>query len=128
MKVRKGFVSNSSSSSFVIAKEKLSPLQIRLIECHSEGLSNLEALAFGVETESIDLNKLPWEKDDEYGGSWEIQVTDDHVMGWTSMDNYSIHELLMAIGITTDMIDEWEDDGHGLPKPWAPDENPWGAK
>lgn len=106
MKVRKGFVSNSSSSSFVIAKDKLTPLQVLLIEKHSGGLDKLEylALATSTDTELIDLDALPWEHTDKWGGRWDIEQTDTEVYGYTSMDNYDIFEFLSAIGVKDEHI------------------------
>ncbi len=63
MKVRQGFVSNSSSSSFVVAKAYLTGLQIGQL---------------------IELCESPV---GEYKDSWYITVDEFNVRGWTSMNN-----------------------------------------
>lgn len=80
MKIRNGFVSNSSSSSFVIAKAALTPLEILAIKNH-------EVLA---EQMNIEYAK---------GNGWMIDEDDFTIEGHTIMDNLDMDEFLTKIGI-----------------------------
>ena len=99
MKTRQGFVSNSSSSSFIIDKKFLSPDQLDKIRRHTEA--------------AVELNKQEVarrSKDEEYENSydrvplldsdypWDIEETDAEITGNTSMDNFDMREFLIAIG------------------------------
>jgi hypothetical protein len=71
VKIRNGFVSNSSSSSFAILRSNLTDLQVQQIQNH----------------------------DDEAGdNAWTIEVG-RCVIGNTSMDNFDMAEFLSKIGI-----------------------------
>ena len=72
MKIRTGFVSNSSSSSFVVRKEHLKPDDIIAIYEH-------EKVA---------------EKD-----AWSITETSDEIHGFTVIDNFSIIQYLREKGV-----------------------------
>jgi len=77
MKIRNGFVSNSSSSSFVIQKKDITAEQLTQINKHA----------------------------DEAGSeSWGITETDTTIEGWTMMDNFDMEEYLEKIGV---VIVEW---------------------
>lgn len=71
MKTRLGFVSNSSSSSFVINLDNISAKQLR----------------------KIIHNPTTDPKHEDYG-SWNIEVTDTEVKGSTYMDNYDFGKYL----------------------------------
>jgi hypothetical protein len=87
MKIRNGFVSNSSSSSFVINKENLSPKQIKKIKCHE----------IDVTKESGKLDS--WNK-------WEITEDKNTISGTTHMDNFDMEAFLERIGVNSEDI-EW---------------------
>jgi hypothetical protein len=76
MKKRYGFVSNSSSSSFIIRKKFLTEEQINLIKNHS-------------------TCGEPYAK--EY--PWDIIEEDDHLEAFTSMDNFDLWAYLYKIGV-----------------------------
>lgn len=80
MKIRAGFVSNSSSSSFIIRKDVLSPQQIRLIRDH---------LAEGT--------MLGLYVNDGWDDSWAVRETDDTVEGSTIMDNFDMEQYLRVV-------------------------------
>lgn len=88
MKIRTGFVSNSSSSSFVINKNYLSAEQIVLIKNHSE-----EGLKFDI----------PWAED-----AWFIEETENYIKGNTFMDNFDMRRFLERIGVDMDCV-EWDE-------------------
>lgn len=81
MKSRQGFVSNSSSSSFVIRKRYFSEYQIHLIKNNPED----------------SFKEDPWYITED---EWEIS-------GYTSMDNYDMAEYLEKIGVDLKNI-KWE--------------------
>ena len=84
MKIRNGFVSNSSSSSFVISKHELTDLQIVLISNHSEMGKMFE---------------MDYPED-----SWEMEETGDKIELYTNMDNFNMEEFLIKIGVPPEAI------------------------
>ncbi len=81
MKIRTGFVSNSSSSSFVVYKDKITPDQLNQIR-------NVAILA-----EEMDL--YCWE--DVEG--WDVSETHETIHGFTIMDNFSFCDFFERIGL-----------------------------
>ncbi len=86
MKIRNGFVSNSSSSSFVISKRHLTAKQFYCIYNHMEYAEYL-----GMNT---------WDS------HWDISENESSIEGYTYMDNFDMHEFLEKIGVDSDKI-EW---------------------
>jgi hypothetical protein len=87
MKTRVGFVSNSSSSSFIISKEKLTENQIYAILNYVE-----------IYNELPDIVKQC--NDMIYGAEgWNIEEDDNEIRGYTYMDNFGMFEYLRMIGI-----------------------------
>ena len=78
MKKRNGFVSNSSSSSFIISKKYLSPSQIESIKNHST-----LAKTYGIDCDD----------------PWFITENEFTIDGSTSMDNFDIYEFLELINV-----------------------------
>ena len=72
MKIRSGFVSNSSSSSFVINLDDLSANQFHKIENHHKEAKN---------------------------DAWNIEVKDNQLKGSTIMNNFNICSFLEKIGV-----------------------------
>ncbi len=108
MKIRKCFVSNSSSSSFVIHKYYLSDEQI------SKMLNYLEIVEKYIEKHPIP--KCGYYKDEipEYDFSyfdsvWEIKEIDDFIFGETSMDNFDFNVFLRFIGLDNQDNIVWDD-------------------
>jgi hypothetical protein len=88
MKIRNGFVSNSSSSSFTISKRVLSEEQIDKIENHIE----------------YAIENFPQLKYVDTSDSWAIETTEEVVYMCTFMDNFDMLEFLLLIGIEEDDI------------------------
>ena len=82
MKFRQGFVSNSSSASFVIPRAKLSELQIEALMLYPYSPENTDG--------------------------WDIEVSPDSVVGDAIMDNDAIDDLFKKYRISMDIV-EWED-------------------
>lgn len=90
MKVRRGFVSNSSSSSFVIKLDDITARQLQKIQNHAETLPEGDVEAQWVAS-----------KED----AWYICVG-DVVIGSTPMDNFDMRRYLISIGVDMSKV-EW---------------------
>ncbi len=85
MKIRSGFVSNSSSSSFMIHLDKLNAKQLFMIQNHAE---MGEKMGVG-----------------DYYQQWNLTVNEFYVKGETSMDNFNMQDFLKCIGVKSEDID-----------------------
>jgi len=91
MKTRQGFVSNSSSSSFMIRLHKLTEGQIQQILEPNYATQNCGA-------------------EDGFPYEWTISIdrNGNRIEGWTSMDNFDMGEYLEDIGVPSNVI-KWDD-------------------
>jgi len=81
VKYRRGFVTNSSSSSFIVNIEDLIPEQIRIIKNPREEAERLGLCEF------------------DYPDSWWIKTDGKRIIGWTYMDNFDWIGFLELIGV-----------------------------
>lgn len=122
MKIRNSFVSNSSSSSFIINKKDITEQQADYIRRHQE-VSNMEEFPTIVnqtrrvcyEDDNIIIIKKQQEEptyDYDYydrndyenkcgeHDAWSISEDENTIEGYTSMDNFDMRHFLRRIGVT----------------------------
>lgn len=100
MKVRNGFVSNSSSSSFVLLKDSISNNQLDMILNIEEWIEIL--IKEDEENGSIDNIREKFEYYDS--DPWSISDHGDYIFGETSMDNFNMEEYLNYIKVDNTYI------------------------
>lgn len=88
MKLRIGFVTNSSSSSFTIAKSDLTDEQIEKIKNYFEA------------AKKVGMN--------DFDDLWDIDETNFNINGFTCMNNGDMLKFLRLIGVDRGNI-EWEE-------------------
>ena len=88
MKIRQGFVSNSSSSSFIILKENLTEEQLEQINNH---------------TQYAKANFHQFEYTDD-GEGWDVYDKGKTIRLWTFMDNFDMSLFLTLIGVDEEDI------------------------
>lgn len=88
MKLRIGFVTNSSSSSFTIAKSDLTDEQIEKIKNYFEA------------AKKVGMN--------DFDDLWDIDETNFNINGFTCMNNGDMLKFLRLIGVDGEDV-EWED-------------------
>lgn len=88
MKLRIGFVTNSSSSSFTIARSDLTDEQIEKIKNYFEA------------AKEVGMN--------DFDDLWDIYETNFNINGFTCMDNGDMWKFLRLIGVDRNNV-EWED-------------------
>jgi hypothetical protein len=89
MKTRTGFVSNSSSASFIIGLSDLTGKQLYQITHHEEVAKEMP-------------HDFGWARP-----HWDIDTTNDYVRGHASMDNFDMWKFLEVIGVDMDKVN-WE--------------------
>jgi hypothetical protein len=105
MKTRTGFVSNSSSSSFVLDKALLSATQVDEIKRHGE-ISKERYSITPTETYGKTLSEgLGW------CDPWYVKETESTLTVGTFMDNFCMERYLELIGAKAAIVSEGEYDG-----------------
>lgn len=90
MKIRNGFVSNSSSSSFIIWRENLTVAQEALIENYVKIAKELPQDTKGYSSEYGYPNSCM---------GWDIEKSDDKYFFYTTMDNFNLKYFFDDLGI-----------------------------
>lgn len=103
MKIRSGFVSNSSSSSFVISKYNLTDEKIDMILNYKKWIKKFIDLNkkgedyFGKYSKKYDLKELFSHYNDS--NYWYTENNDDFVFCYTNMDDFYFDEYLKYINV-----------------------------
>ena len=98
MKIRNGYVSNSSSSSFVVIKYSLTNEQKDMIYNYQDYADFFKTI------DDTCIDKFEYCDTDP----WRIVDYNDFIFGETSMDNFSMQDFLDYIKVNPDSID-WND-------------------
>lgn len=99
MKNREGFVSNSSSSSFIISRRNLTDIQVEMIRRH---------IFFARELNISERYGYGSGYDDEDRDAWFVEEKGNHIIVSTHMDNFDMHHFLLTIGVPENDI-QWQD-------------------
>jgi len=114
MKIRQGFVSNSSSCSFIIPKSELTESQKEAMLNVREVANKINTQFERVEMEGGDFFRtfaVEYFEEDWNGDRGRIWETEDMIKGVTSCDNFGMFEYMKAIGLDTSKIQISDDYG-----------------
>jgi len=102
MKTRNGFVSNSSSSSFIIKKKFLTGEQIDAINNHIQYANDNNWIENTVDEDGDFVSEgCGYGKSDD---AWYISETGDAITGDTGMTNFSMEIFMQKIGVDASHI------------------------
>lgn len=104
MKIRTGYVSNSSSSNFVVFKDALSNEQLDMILNYKECIESFILLDEENNNKDNIKEKFEYYKTDP----WTIAEHEDFIFGDTSMDNFGMPEYFEYVNIPKDYV-MWDD-------------------
>lgn len=96
MKIRNGFVSNSSSSSFIVSKDKLTDQQLYSIRNFNAVAQTNNWVCDGVELEDGTWKEGVGYLDD---GDWTIHENDTTISGNTVIANFNMEAFFDLIGV-----------------------------
>lgn len=105
MKVRNGFVSNSSSSSFIINRDAVTPDQIERLVRYATANPNI-------------VQKYLEDGDERGGCGWFIMIQENHIRGTTHMSDYNLRAWARHLGIPRSAM-SFETEHHRGPDLWA---------
>ena len=114
MRIRKGFVSNSSSCSFIIPKSELTESQKEAMLNVREVANKINTQFERVEMEGGDFFRtfaVEYFEEDWNGDRGRIWETEDMIKGVTSCDNFGMVDYMRMIGIDTSKIQISDDYG-----------------
>lgn len=94
MKTRAGFVSNSSSSSFVLKTDDLTDKQVNMIWNHIEFAQKIMSRILESDDERPHFGSYYDGRD-----AWIITEDEGEIRGYTNMDNFSMMDFLSYIGV-----------------------------
>lgn len=97
MKIRFGFVSNSSSSSFTLAKSKMTKKQINAVVNHIGFWKNIK-------DKKVKNLIYSWPSDCLPPDQWDIVDGDDTLVVSTNMDNFNMYSFFKYIKLGMDAI------------------------
>jgi hypothetical protein len=101
MKIRNGFVSNSSSSSFLIPINALGSQQVNMIKNHIEVTQNWSEYVKGEQEKEIYCDE---------SDRWDIDINEKCVWGYTFMDNFDMRFFLNEIVKVNEKYVYWDGD------------------
>jgi hypothetical protein len=104
MKLRMGFVSNSSSASFGVLLTALTPEQLaQALDYHSTVLAMSDPVPAGKY-----VHERRWKSDQRQtwlDGGWTVRVIGPELMGCTDVDNFDFKDFLIRIGVPVEKIE-----------------------
>ena len=128
MKIRMGFVSNSSSCSFTISKKGLTEEQISQIKNHIKAAKKLAKQGKVCYTDastwhlvgkknSPDVGTFTEGDAWDVGDAWDIKDQGDKILVGTTITNFDLEEFVKVIGVPEENIS-------GMTDSWWPEPEP----